>query len=255
MGTTTPYRSQDLRSAWVAPRRGQPCVTQMRYARQGIVTEEMAFVAAREHLAPALVRAEVARGRMIIPANINHVELEPMAIGIASTCKVNANIGNSALGSTLEMEVDKLRICLKYGADSVMDLSTGKRIREVREALLRASPVPIGTVPIYEAIERVKEPLDLSWRDFLDVIEEQATQGVDYMTLHAGVLWELVPLTKDRLTGIVSRGGSLMAQWMMYHGKQNPLFEHFDDVLDICARYDVAISLGDGLRPGCLADA
>ena len=255
MATTDPLRSKDVRSAWVAPRRGGDCVTQMHYARKGVVTEEMAYVARRERLAPELVRAEVARGRMIIPANVNHVELEPMAIGIASACKVNANIGNSALGSTLEEEVDKLRICLKYGADSVMDLSTGKRIREVREAMLRASPVPLGTVPVYEAIEGVKEPLDLSWHDFLGVIEEQAKQGVDYMTLHAGVLWELVPLTKDRLTGIVSRGGSLMAQWMMYHGKQNPLYTHFDDVLDICARYDVALSLGDGLRPGCLADA
>jgi phosphomethylpyrimidine synthase len=227
----------------------------MYYARQGIITDEMQFVAAREQLSPTLVRAEIARGRMIIPANIRHPELEPMCIGIASKCKVNANIGNSAVTSSIDDEVEKLKLSIKYGADTVMDLSTGSRIHEIREAMLRASSVPIGTVPIYEAIENVKQPLDLGWQDFLDVIERQAKQGVDYMTLHAGVLWEFVPLTKDRITGIVSRGGSLMAQWMMYHGKQNPLYTHFDDVLDICARYDVTISLGDGLRPGCLADA
>jgi phosphomethylpyrimidine synthase len=251
----TPHRATDVRSPWIAPRRGQKNVTQMRYAREGVVTEEMAYVARREGLSPELVRAEVARGRMIIPANINHVELEPMAIGVASACKVNANIGNSAVTSGIEEEVEKLLLAVKYGADTVMDLSTGKRIHEIREAILRASPVPIGTVPIYQAIENVKDPLDLTWEGFLAVIEEQAQQGVDYMTLHAGVLWEFIPLTKDRITGIVSRGGSLMAQWMMYHGKQNPLFEHFDDVLDICERYDVSLSLGDGLRPGCLADA
>jgi phosphomethylpyrimidine synthase len=249
------HRAADVRSTWVAARRGQSNVTQMRFARQGKITEEMAYVAKRENLSPALVRAEVARGRMIIPANIRHVELEPMAIGVASACKVNANIGNSSVTSSIDEEVEKLLLSVKYGADTVMDLSTGKRIHEIREAIIRASTVPIGTVPIYQAIENVKDPLDLTWRDFLDVIEEQAKQGVDYMTLHAGVLWEFIPLTKDRITGIVSRGGSLMAQWMMYHGKQNPLYTHFDDVLDICEKYDVSISLGDGLRPGCLADA
>ncbi len=249
------HRAADVRSAWIAPRRGDKNVTQMRYARGGTITEEMAFVAKREKLDPELVRAEVARGRMIIPANVNHVELEPMAIGVASACKVNANIGNSAVTSGVDEEVAKLLLAVKYGADTVMDLSTGKRIHEIREAIIRASTVPIGTVPIYQAIENVKDPLDLTWEGFLGVIEEQAKQGVDYMTLHAGVLWEFIPLTKDRITGIVSRGGSLMAQWMMYHGKQNPLFEHFDDVLDICEKYDVSLSLGDGLRPGCLADA
>ena len=249
------FSAPDVRSDWVEPRRVGKNVTQMHFARRGVITEEMAFVAQREKLAPELVRSEVARGRMIIPANVNHIELEPMAIGIASRCKVNANIGNSAVTSGIDEEVDKLLLAVKYGADTVMDLSTGRRIVEIRDAILRASTVPIGTVPIYEAIERVKDPLDLSWLDFLNVIEEQAKQGVDYMTLHAGLLWEFVPLTKNRITGIVSRGGSLMAQWMMYHGRQNPLFEHFDMVLDICQKYDVSLSLGDGLRPGCLADA
>jgi phosphomethylpyrimidine synthase len=254
--TTRPITTApDVRSAWVAQRSTHQVRTQMHYARHDLVTEEMAYVAKRERLPPELVRSEVARGRMIIPANIHHPELEPMAIGIASKCKVNANIGNSAVTSGIQEEVDKLLLSVKYGADTVMDLSTGKRIHEIREAIIRAATVPIGTVPIYQAIENVADPLQLSWLDFLNVIEEQAKQGVDYMTLHAGLLWEFVPLTKNRITGIVSRGGSLMAQWMMYHGKQNPLFEHWDMVLDICAKYDVTVSLGDGLRPGCLADA
>ena len=253
--TTALFRAPDVRSSWVASRERHENRTQMHYARNGVVTEEMTFVARREGLEPELVRSEVARGRMVIPANIAHVELEPMAIGIASARKVNANIGNSAVTSGIQEEVEKLLLSVKYGADTVMDLSTGKRIHEIREAIVRASTVPIGTVPIYQAIENVKDPLDLSWMDFLNVIEEQAKQGVDYMTLHAGMLWEFVPLTKQRLTGIVSRGGSLMAQWMMYHGKQNPLYTHFDMVLDICKKYDVTISLGDALRPGCLADA
>jgi phosphomethylpyrimidine synthase len=248
-------KNAERRSAWIAPRRGKANVTQMHYAKAGVITEEMATVAKREDLPPELIRSEVARGRLIIPANINHVELDPMAIGIATKCKVNANIGNSSVASGIQEEVDKLNIAIKHGADTVMDLSTGKRIKEIREAILRASPIPVGTVPIYEAIERVKDPLDLSVDGLFEVIEEQAQQGVDYMTVHCGVLWEYVPLTRDRLTGIVSRGGSLMAQWMMYHGKQNPLFEHFDRLLEICARYDVSLSLGDGLRPGCLADA
>ena len=254
--TTKPlFRAPDIRSSWVTPRSGHANKTQMHYARAGVVTEEMAFVARREDLMPELVRSEVARGRMVIPANINHTELEPMAIGIASACKVNANIGNSAVTSGIDEEVEKLLLSVKYGADTVMDLSTGKRIHEIREAIVRAAKVPIGTVPIYQAIENVRDPLDLSWHDFLTVIEEQAQQGVDYMTLHAGMLWEFVPLTKNRITGIVSRGGSLMAQWMMYHGKQNPLYTHFDDVLEICKKYDVTISLGDALRPGSLHDA
>src|ERR1041385_8858740 len=192
---TASTRAPDVRSAWVAPRRGDKNVSQMRYAREGKITEEMAYVARRENLAPELVRAEVARGRMIIPANINHVELEPMAIGIASACKVNANIGNSSVTSGVDEEVAKLHLSVKYGADTVMDLSTGKRIHEIREAIIRNSTVPIGTVPIYQAIENVKDPLDLTWDGFLAVIEEQAKQGVDYMTLHCGVLWEFIPLT------------------------------------------------------------
>lgn len=252
------YRSPDVRSAWInkrVERYGKGNVTQMHYARRGLITDEMMFVAERERLSPELVRSEIARGRMIIPANINHVEVEPMAIGIASKCKINSNIGNSPVTSHISEEVEKLRISVKYGADTVMDLSTGKRIREIREAILRASNVPIGTVPIYEAIERVRDPLQLSAEDLLDIIEEQAKQGVDYMTVHSGILWEYVPLTRNRITGIVSRGGSLMAQWMMYHGKQNPLYTHFDKLLDICEKYDVTLSLGDALRPGCLADA
>jgi phosphomethylpyrimidine synthase len=244
-----------LRSAWVAARRGDDCPTQMRYARDGRITEEMEYVARRESLDAETVRAEVARGRMIIPANVNHPELEPMAIGIASACKINANIGNSAVVGDTEGELEKLAMCLKHGADTVMDLSTGKNIPAIREAILRASPVPIGTVPIYEAIEEVDRPLDLTWEGLAAVIERQARQGVDYMTLHAGILREHLPLVAGRVTGIVSRGGSLMAQWMMHHHKQNPLYDHYEELLEILRRYDVSISLGDSLRPGCLHDA
>src|SRR5688572_9070259 len=186
----------------------------MHYAKKGEVTEEMAHVARRESLAPEFVRDEVARGRMIIPANVNHVELEPMAIGVNSTCKVNANIGNSAVTSDVDQELEKLRISVKYGADTVMDLSTGGNIHAIREAILRASNVPIGTVPIYEAIQLADKVEDMTVQHMLDVVERQAQQGVDYMTIHAGVLREFVPLTQHRITGIVSRGGALMAQWM-----------------------------------------
>jgi phosphomethylpyrimidine synthase len=244
-----------IRSAWIAARRGAECPTQMRYARDGRVTEEMDFVAQREGLDPELVRAEVARGRMVIPANVHHPELEPMGIGIAARCKINANIGNSAVLGDCEDELGKLAVCLKHGADTVMDLSTGRNIPAIREAILRASPVPIGTVPIYEAIEQVDRPLDLGWEGLRDVIERQARQGVDYMTLHAGILLEHLPHVAGRITGIVSRGGSLMAQWMLHHRKQNPLYEHYDELLEILRRYDVTISLGDSLRPGCLHDA
>lgn len=244
-----------MRSAWLAKRKNDGCPTQMYYARQGTLTEEMAFVAERENLDPELVRTEVACGRMIIAANINHTELHPMAIGIAANCKINANIGNSQVSSGLEEELDKLRASIKYGADTVMDLSTGKDIYQIREAMVRNSTVPIGTVPIYEAIEGVKNPVDLTIDGLLEVIESQAKQGVDYMTLHCGILLEHLPLVVNRITGIVSRGGSLIAQWMMHHRKQNPLYEFYDDVLEILRRYDVSISLGDSLRPGCLADA
>ena len=241
------------RSAWVQGRSG--LVTQMHYARQGQVTEEMAFVAARERLAGETIRDEVAAGRLVIPANIHHLELEPAAVGRAVTCKINANIGNSALSSGIEDELEKLRVCLHYGADTVMDLSTGAGIHQIREVLLRHCPITFGTVPIYEAIEGVESVLDLTADDLLAVIERQAQQGVDYMTVHCGVLLEIMPRIDQRITKIVSRGGALMAQWMLHHGKQNPLYERFDDLLAICRKYDVTLSLGDGLRPGCLHDA
>jgi phosphomethylpyrimidine synthase len=243
-----------IRSEWVRRRTG-PVVTQMHYARQGTITEEMEFVARRENLPAETVRAEVARGRMIIPANIRHPELEPMAIGIASRCKINANIGNSAAASNIDQEVEKLHTAVKYGADTVMDLSTGGAINEIREAVIRHSPVPIGTVPIYEAISRVTHVRDLTPSLLLEVIEEQAEQGVDYMTIHAGVLRDHLPLTRRRITGIVSRGGALMAQWCVENNEENFLYTHFEDICRIFQRYDVSFSLGDGLRPGCIADA
>src|SRR6201987_5563796 len=229
--------------------------SQMHYARQGLVTEEMIYVAEREKLTPELVRNEVARGRMIIPANINHPELEPMAIGVASLCKINANIGNSAVTSNINEELKKLHTSVHYGAETVMDLSTGGDIPAIREAILRHSPVPIGTVPIYEAISRVKRVEDLTAGVMLEVIEEQAAQGVDYMTIHAGVLIQYLPLVSKRITGIVSRGGAILAQWMAHHHKQNFLYECFDDICKIMKKYDISFSLGDGLRPGCIADA
>ena len=242
-----------MRSEWVKGRKG--VVTQMRYARQGRVTEEMAFVAQRERLEPELVRSEVARGRMIIPANLHHLNLEPMAIGIAASCKINANIGNSAVSSGSDEEVRKLKTAVKLGSDTVMDLSTGKNIDPIREAILAASTVPIGTVPIYQAIEQVAKPTDLTADGLLDVIEHQARQGVDYVTVHCGILREFLRMTVNRITGIVSRGGALMAQWMLHHERQNPLYTHFDRLLEICRAHDVSLSLGDRLRPGCLADA
>jgi phosphomethylpyrimidine synthase len=246
------------RAEWLARRRAADQdgnFSQMHYARAGVVTEEMQYVALREKLTPELVRDEVARGRMIIPANINHPELEPMAIGVASKCKINANIGNSAVTSNIDEELKKLHTSVHYGADTVMDLSTGGDIHEIREAILRHSPVPIGTVPIYEAIARVKRLEDLSADLMLEVIHEQAEQGVDYMTIHAGVLVQYLPLITQRITGIVSRGGAILAQWMAHHHKQNFLYERFDDICKIFKQYDVAFSLGDGLRPGCVADA
>ena len=230
-------------------------MTQMHYAREGIVTEEMAFVAAREKLDAKLVMSEVARGRMVIPANINHTNLAPMAIGIASLCKVNANIGSSAVVSDVKKELRKLEISLKYGADTVMDLSTGGDIDGIRRELIAASPVPLGTVPIYQALQEVKEVSKLTADDMIGMLEHQAQQGVDYFTIHAGVLLRYLPLTKDRITGIVSRGGSIMAQWMIEKHQENPFYVHWDKVLEICAKYDVTVSAGDGLRPGCLADA
>jgi phosphomethylpyrimidine synthase len=231
------------------------CRTQMHLARAGVVSPEMARVAERERVPAELVRDEVARGRMIIPANVNHVALDPMAIGLKARVKINANIGNSPTTSSLDEEVEKLRLSQRWGADTVMDLSTGKRIDETREAILAAATVPIGTVPVYQALELVKHIEDLDADVLLDTIEHQARQGVDYMTIHAGVLLEHLPLTQHRVTGIVSRGGGILARWMVHHRAENPLYERFDDVLDICRRYDVSISLGDGLRPGSIADA
>ncbi|MBF0179837.1 MAG: phosphomethylpyrimidine synthase ThiC [Magnetococcales bacterium] len=242
-----------FRSDWIRNRTGN--VTQMHYARQGLITPEMEHVAVTEGLEPESVRAEVARGRLVIPANIRHPEARPVGIGIATRCKINANIGNSQISSGLEEELDKLNLSLRYGADTVMDLSTGKRIREIREAILRHAPVPIGTVPIYEAVERVPDVRALTPEIMLEVIEDQARQGVDYMTVHCGVTLEVLPLIESRITKIVSRGGALMAQWMLHHERENPLFTRFDDLLAICQRYDVTLSLGDGLRPGCLHDA
>jgi phosphomethylpyrimidine synthase len=246
---------ESMRAEWIAPRRGLSNVTQLHFARQGVLTEEMHHVARRERLPVEKVRDEVARGRMIIPANIRHPELEPMAIGFAATCKINANIGNSAVTSDVQGELEKLRISVKYGADTVMDLSTGGNIPEIREAIIRHSPLPVGTVPIYECLTHVKDVEDLTPEIMLGVIEAQAAQGVDYMTIHAGVLRSFIPLAARRITGIVSRGGALMAQWMLANGAENPLYTHFDDICEIFKRYDVAFSLGDGLRPGCLADA
>ncbi|MBI2167849.1 MAG: phosphomethylpyrimidine synthase ThiC [Candidatus Omnitrophica bacterium] len=247
---------REVRTDWVSRRQGHSNVSQMHYARQGILTEEMQFVARREKLEPGFVREEVARGRMIIPANINHLSLEPMAIGIHSLCKINANIGNSAVTSNIDQELEKLHMSVHYGADTVMDLSTGGNLNEIRQAIVDSSPVPIGTVPIYQALEEVKGKVeDLSIDVMLEVIETQARQGVDYMTIHAGVLREFLPLVKNRITGIVSRGGSMLARWCAYHHKQNFLYTHFDKICEIFRKYDVSFSLGDGLRPGCLADA
>lgn len=247
----------NMRSEWIAKRRGQANVTQMHYARQGLITEEMAYVAQRENLSADLIRDEVARGRLIIPANINHPNLEPMAIGIASKCKVNANIGASPNSSDIETELDKLRLAVKYGADTVMDLSTGGGdLDTIRTAIINESPVPIGTVPIYQAVESVHGRIEnLTADDFLHIIEKHAQQGVDYMTIHAGLLIEYLPMVRSRITGIVSRGGGIIAKWMLHHHKQNPLYTHFDDIIEIFKKHDVSFSLGDSLRPGCTHDA
>jgi phosphomethylpyrimidine synthase len=232
-------------------------MTQIEQARLGIVTPEMGHVARRELLDPELIRSEVARGRMVIPANTVHLSLglEPMGIGIKAKCKINANIGNSAVTSDVENELDKLKMAVGLGADTVMDLSTGGGIDAIRRAIIAASPVPVGTVPIYQAVQQVKHVEDLTEQDMLDIVEHQAKQGVDYMTLHAGILRDYIPLTAHRVTGIVSRGGSLMAQWMFAHNRENPIYSRFEDFCDIMQQYDVTWSLGDSLRPGSIADA
>src|SRR5438552_11868130 len=232
-------------------------MTQIEAARIGNITPEMESVARRENLKPELVRGEVAAGRMVTPANKVHLtkKLEPMAIGIAAACKINANIGNSAVTSDIDGELEKLHTAVHFGADTVMDLSTGGNIDAIRQAIIDVSPVPIGTVPVYQAVTDVKQVEDLTEDDLLDMIEHQAQQGVDYVTVHCGILREYVGLALGRVTGIVSRGGSLHAYWMMHHDRQNPFYTHFDRILEIARKYDVTLSLGDALRPGSLADA
>ncbi len=227
----------------------------MHYAKVGEITAEMARVAERERLDPELVMQEVARGRLVIPSNIRHSNLDPQGIGDAVSCKINTNIGGSPVRSGAEEELKKLKLALALGSDAVMDLSVGPYIREIRRTLLDACPAPLGTVPIYEAIEELDDCVDMTADGLLEVIERQAAQGVDFMTVHCGLLRDHVPLAVRRLAGIVSRGGSLTAKWMVHHKKENPLYESFDRLLEICRRYDVTLSLGDGLRPGCLADA
>ena len=232
------------------------CVTQMHYARQGIITPEMEYIAIREGMDAEFIRKEVAEGRAIIPANINHPEIEPMIIGRNFLVKINANIGNSAITSSIEEEVGKMTWSIRWGADTVMDLSTGNNIHETREWIVRNSPVPIGTVPIYQALEKVNGvPEDLTWEIFRDTLIEQAEQGVDYFTIHAGVRLKYIHLTSKRLTGIVSRGGSIMAAWCLAHHKESFLYTHFREICEIMAAYDISFSLGDGLRPGSIADA
>jgi len=242
-----------LRRDWIT---GREPLTQLAHARAGTITEEMRYIAVREGVDPSFVRDEVARGRAVIPVNRRHPESEPMIIGKKFLVKVNANIGNSAVSSSIEDEVEKLVWATRWGADTVMDLSTGKNIYETREWILRNSPVPIGTVPLYQALEKVKgDPTELTWEVYRDTVIEQCEQGVDYMTVHAGVLLRYVPLTAKRITGIVSRGGSIMAAWCLAHHQESFLYTHFAELCEILRQYDVTFSLGDGLRPGCIADA
>jgi phosphomethylpyrimidine synthase len=229
--------------------------TQIHFARQGVVTGKMKAVAEKEGLEPELVRQEIAAGRLVIPANVNHANLDPIGIGIVASIKINANIGNSAVSSDIETELCKLQVSVNAGADTVMDLSSGGDIDAIRQAIIKASPLPVGTVPIYQVAAELDHMEDMTVEDLLGMIEHQAQQGVDFMTVHCGLLREHVPLAQRRVTGIVSRGGGLLAQWMMHHGRQNPLYERFDDLCDIARRYDVTLSLGDGLRPGSLIDA
>ncbi|HYC54841.1 MAG TPA: phosphomethylpyrimidine synthase ThiC [Candidatus Binatia bacterium] len=246
-----------LRQNWTQKRlaSGDRNMSQMHWARRGVITEEMRFAAIRESVEPEFVRAEIAAGRAIIPANIRHPELEPMVIGRNFLVKINANIGNSAVRSSIEEEVDKLLWATRWGADTVMDLSTGADIHQTREAIIRNSPVPIGTVPIYQALEKVDRAEDLTFDIFLETLIEQAEQGVDYFTIHAGVRLAYIPLTANRLTGIVSRGGSIMAQWCLAHHRESFLYTRFEEICEVMKKYDVSFSLGDGLRPGCIADA
>ncbi len=238
----------------IRPAGGEP-VTQMYHARKGAVTEAMKAVSRGEKVDASVIRAEVARGRLVIPANVNHESLKPVGIGLALSCKINANIGNSSVLSDVDGELRKMRTAVNLGADTVMDLSTGGDIDAIREAILRHSTVPIGTVPIYQVASGLESVEKMRADDLIDMVEHQAKQGVDYMTLHAGVLLDHLPLARKRIMGIVSRGGSIMARWMIANRSENPLYVHWDKILEICRRYDVTISAGDGLRPGCLADA
>lgn len=246
-----------LRQKWVEAREGNhECYTQMHFAKKGMITEEMQYIAEREGMDPEFVRSEVARGRAIICSNKKHLELEPQIIGRMFKVKINANIGNSAVTSSIEEEVEKLQWSTLWGADTLMDLSTGKHIHQTREWIMRNSPIPVGTVPIYQALEKVDGIAeDLTWEVFRETLIEQAEQGVDYFTIHAGVLLRYVPMTVTRKTGIVSRGGSIHAKWNIFHHKENFAYEHWDEILDICAKYDIALSIGDGLRPGSIYDA
>ena len=245
-----------LRQPWIAARGTGKVVTQLHYARQGVITPEMEFIAIREGLEPEFVRSEVARGRAIIPVNIKHPESEPMIIGRNFLVKINANIGNSAVASSIAEEVEKMQWSIRWGADTVMDLSTGPKIHETREWIIRNSPVPIGTVPIYQALEKVDgKAEELTWEIYRQTLLEQCEQGVDYFTVHAGVLLRYVPMTAKRKTGIVSRGGAILAKWCLAHHQENFLYTHWDEICEIMAAYDVAFSIGDGLRPGCIADA
>ncbi len=245
-----------MREKWIEKRKEHPVQTQMYFAKQGIITDEMAYVASQEDIDPELLRSEIARGRCIIPANINHKHQKPMAIGMVASCKINANIGSSALASDIAGEIEKVDVCLKYGADTIMDLSTGGDLDSIREAVIAHSSVPIGTVPIYQILHDCNDKIeDLTIEKMLEVIEKQAKQGVSYFTVHAGFLLRFMPHIAKRKMGIVSRGGSLMAAWMMHYHRENPFYEAYDAILDICQKYDVALSLGDSLRPGCLHDA
>ncbi|MBN2768794.1 MAG: phosphomethylpyrimidine synthase ThiC [Campylobacterales bacterium] len=245
-----------MREKWIEKRKDFPIQTQMYFAKQGIITDEMHYVAKKENIDPELLRSEIARGRCIIPANINHKHQKPMAIGMVANCKINANIGSSALASDVAGEIEKVDVCLKYGADTIMDLSTGGNLDSIREAVIAHSSVPIGTVPIYQILHDCNDKIeDLTIEKMLEVIEKQAIQGVSYFTVHAGFLLRFMPHVAKRKMGIVSRGGSLMAAWMMHYHRENPFYEAYDAILDICQKYDVALSLGDSLRPGCLHDA
>lgn len=245
-----------MREKWIEKRKNDKVRTQMYYAKKGIITEEMKYVAKIENIDPELLRNEIARGRCIIPANINHKHQTPMAIGMAASCKINANIGSSALASDIAGEIEKVDVCLKYGADTIMDLSTGGDLDSIREAVIAHSSVPIGTVPMYQILHDCNNKIeDLTIEKMLETIEKQAIQGVSYFTIHAGFLLRFMPHVAKRKMGIVSRGGSLMAAWMMHYHRENPFYEAYDAILDICRKYDVSLSLGDSLRPGCLYDA